>query len=86
MPRARQVLEMRRAHIVDVLGVERAQPVRHIERQATGVIGALEMFFRGIERHRLVEIQIAHVVDRQFLSEAEAIGEVEFHGLPLRTM
>ncbi|MNI60193.1 hypothetical protein D3C73_1153890 [compost metagenome] len=81
MPRTRQILEVRRAHVVDVFGVERAQTVRRIKRQATGIVGALEMFLCGIERHRLVEIQVAHVIDRQFFLEAEAIGEVEFHGV-----
>jgi hypothetical protein len=38
------------------------------------------VFLRRIERHRLIEIEIANVIDRQFVVEAEAVGEVEFHG------
>ncbi|MNO99670.1 hypothetical protein D3C76_914440 [compost metagenome] len=81
MPCARQVLEVRRAHVIHVLGVERPQLVCRIGRQAAGIVGALEVFLGGVERHRLVEIEIAHVIDRQFFVEAEAVGEVEFHGL-----
>ncbi|MNQ84406.1 hypothetical protein D3C85_995320 [compost metagenome] len=71
---------MRRAHVIHILGVERAQLIHCVERQTTGIVGALEMLFRGIERHGLVEIQIANVIDRQLVVEAEAVGEVEFHG------
>jgi hypothetical protein len=38
------------------------------------------VFLRGIERHCLIEIEIANVIDRQLVVEAEAVGEVEFHG------
>ena len=79
MPGAGRVLEVRRAHVVHVFGVERCQHIRRIECQTAGIVGALEVLFGGIERHRLVEIQIAHVIDRQLGVEAEAVGEVEFH-------
>ncbi|MNI20411.1 hypothetical protein D3C73_738920 [compost metagenome] len=79
MPRAWRVLEVRGAHVIHILGIERDQHIRRIERQTTGIVGALEIFFRGIERHRLVEIEIAHVIDRQLVVEAQAIGEIEFH-------
>ncbi|MNM98081.1 hypothetical protein D3C81_1106020 [compost metagenome] len=79
MPRTRQVLEVRRTHVIHILGVERAQLIHCVERQTTGIVGTLEMLFRGIERHGLVEIQIANVIDRQLVVEAEAVGEVEFH-------
>ena len=80
MLRTGQILEVRRAHVIHVLGVERAQLVGSIERRTTGVVGALEMLLRRIERHRLIEIEIANVIDRQLVVEAEAVGEVEFHG------
>ncbi|MNE96179.1 hypothetical protein D3C80_1943510 [compost metagenome] len=79
MPRTRQVLEVRRAHVIHILRVERAQLIGRIERQTTGIVGALEVFLGGVEIHRLVEIQIPNVVDRQLVVEAEAVGEVEFH-------
>ena len=73
------VLEVRGAHVVHVFGVERRQHIRRIERQTTGIVGALEVFHGGIEIHGLVEIQIAYIIDRQLVVEAEAVGEVEFH-------
>jgi hypothetical protein len=79
MPRARQVLEVRCAHVIHVLGVEGSQFICGIEGQAAGIVGALEMFLGGIERHGFVEIEIAYVIDRQLGVEAEAVGEVEFH-------
>ena len=80
MPSAGRVLEVRGAHVVHVFGVERRQHIRCIEGQTASIVGALEVFFGGVEHHGFVEIQIAHVVDRQFVVEAEAVGEVEFHG------
>ncbi|MNL41312.1 hypothetical protein D3C87_1637150 [compost metagenome] len=80
MPGAGDVLEVRRAYVIHILGVERPQHIPRIERQAARIVGALEVLLGGIERHRLVEIQIAHVIDRQLGVEAEAVGEVEFHG------
>ena len=80
MPGARRVLEVRGADVIHVFGVERRQHVCRIERRPACVVGALEMFLGGIEIHGLVEIQIAHVIDRQLVVEAEAVGEVEFHG------
>ena len=80
MPRAGRVLEVRGANVIHVFGVERGQHIRRIERCPACVIGALEVFLGGIELHGLVEIQIAHVIDRQLVVEAEAVGEVEFHG------
>lgn len=80
MPRTGRVLEVRGANVIDVFGVERRQHICCIEGQAAGVIGTLEVFLGGIELHRLVEIQIAHVIDRQLVVEAEAVGEIEFHG------
>ncbi|MNC32814.1 hypothetical protein D3C75_811840 [compost metagenome] len=79
MPRTRQVLEVRRAHVIHILRVERTQLIGRIERQTAGIVGALEVFLGRIERHRLVEIQIPNVIDRQLVVEAEAVGEVEFH-------
>ena len=79
MPSAGRVLEVRRANVIHVLGVERRQHICRIERRPACVVGALEMFLRGIELHGFVEIQIAHVIDRQLVVEAEAVGEVEFH-------
>jgi hypothetical protein len=38
------------------------------------------MLLGRIERHRLIEIEIANVIDRQLVVEAEAVGEIEFHG------
>ena len=80
MPSAGRVLEVRRANVIHVLGVERRQHVRRLEGGSASVIGTLEMFLGGIELHQLVEIEIAYVIDRQFGVEAEAVGEVEFHG------
>ncbi len=80
MPGAGRVLEVRGANVIHVFGVERRQYIRRIEGQTTGVIGALEVFFGGIEIHGFVEIEIAHVIDRQLVVEAEAVGEIEFHG------
>ena len=79
MSRAGRVLEVRGANVVHVLGVERRQHIRRIEGQAASVVGTLEVFLGGIELHGFVEIQIAHVIDRQLVVEAEAVGEVEFH-------
>ena len=76
---AGRVLEVRGADVIHVFGVEGRQHIRRIERQTAGVVGALEVFFGGIEGHGFVEIQIAHVIDRQLVVEAEAVGEVEFH-------
>ncbi|MNF72807.1 hypothetical protein D3C84_547900 [compost metagenome] len=80
VPGAGHVLEVRRPDVVHVLGIERPQHIRLTQRRPTGIVGALEVLLGGIERHRLVEIQIAHVIDRQLGVEAEAVGEVEFHG------
>ena len=80
MPRAGRVLEVRGANVIDVFGVERGQHIRRIERRPACVIGTLEVFLGGIEFHGFVKIQIAHVIDRQLVVEAEAVGEVEFHG------
>ena len=80
MPGAGSVLEMRGTNVVDVFRVKRRQHIRRIKRRPAGFIGALEVFLGGIELHGLVEIQIANVIDRQLGVEAEAIGEVEFHG------
>jgi hypothetical protein len=38
------------------------------------------VFFRGVEGNRLIEIEIANIIDRQLVVEAEAVGEIEFHG------
>ena len=80
MPGAGRVLEVRGAHVIHVLGVERGQHIRRIEGQAASIVGALEVFFGGVEIHGFVEIEIAHVIDRQLVVETEAVGEVEFHG------
>lgn len=79
MLRRGQILKVRRAHVIHVLGVERAQLVGCIECGATGIVGAHEMLLCRIERHRLIEIEIANVIDRQLVVEAEAVGEIEFH-------
>ena len=80
MPGAGRVLEVRGANVIHVFGVERRQHICRIEGRPACVIGALEVFLGRIERHGFVEIQIAHVIDRQLVVEAEAVGEVEFHG------
>ena len=80
MPGAGCVLEVRGANVIHVFGVERRQHVCRIECQTTGIVGALEVLLGGVEIHGFVEIQIAHVIDRQLVVEAEAVGEVEFHG------
>ena len=80
MPGAGRVLEVRGANVIHVFGVVCRQHVGRVERQATDIVGALEVLFGGVELHGFVEIQIAHVIDRQFFVEAEAVGEVEFHG------
>jgi len=79
MPSAGRVLEVRGANVVHVFGVEGRQDIRRVERRTAGIVGALEMLLGRIERHGLVEIQIAHVIDRQLGVEAEAIGKIEFH-------
>lgn len=80
MPGAGGVLEVRRANVIHVLGVECRQHIRRRECCPAAVTGTLEVFLGGIELHRLVEIEIAYVIDRQLGVEAEAVGEVEFHG------
>ena len=80
MLRRGQILEVRRANVIHVLGVERAQLVGSLERRTTGIVGALEVFLRRVKRHSFIEIEIANVIDRQLVVEAEAVGEIEFHG------
>jgi hypothetical protein len=38
------------------------------------------VFLRRVEGNRLIEIEIANIIDRQLVVEAEAVGEIEFHG------
>jgi hypothetical protein len=38
----RLILEMRRADVIDVLGIERRQPIPLIKRRPTGIVGALK--------------------------------------------
>jgi hypothetical protein len=38
------------------------------------------MLLGRVECHPLIEIEIANVIDRQLVVEAEAVGEIEFHG------
>ena len=80
MPRAGFVLEVRRAQVVDVLGVESAQRIGAIDRRAAGVVGAQEAVLVGIERGGFVEIQVSYVIDRHLVVETQAVGRVEFHG------
>ncbi len=80
MKRGGQVLEMRRADVVDVLGVESAQLISAIERCAAFIVGALETFPGRIEDQGFIEIQITHVIDRQLVVEADAVRGIEFHG------
>jgi len=80
VPGAGGVFEVRGADVIYVFGVEGRQHIRCVEGCSAIVIGTLEVFFGGVELHGLVEIQIAHVIDRQLVVEAEAVGEVEFHG------
>lgn len=82
MLRGRQILEVRRAHVIHILRVERTQLVGSLERSTTGIVGALEVFLRRVKRHRFIEIEIANVIDRQLVVEAEAVGEIEFHWVP----
>ncbi|MNG20681.1 hypothetical protein D3C84_1049560 [compost metagenome] len=79
MPGSWLILEMWRADVIDVLGVERRQPILFIKRRPTGIVGALKALLGRIECHRLVEIQIPNVIDRQLGVEAEAVGGIEFH-------
>ena len=84
MLRRGQVLEVRRALVVDVLGVEGTQRIGAIERRTAGVVGAQEAVLVGIEGGSFIEIQISHVVDRQLVVETQAVGRVEFHRARVR--
>lgn len=84
MPGAGLVLEMRRAHVVDVFCIERAQRTARIERPSARIVGAEETVLVGVVGSGFVEIQVSYVVDRQLVIETQAVGRVEFHGARVR--
>ena len=78
------VLEVRRAHIVDVFCIECAQRIARIERPSARIVGAEEMVSVGVVYGSFVEIQVSHVVDRQLVIETQTVGRVEFHEARVR--